>query len=218
MKAFARFKNDFWCMDLAYVDELAKDNNGVKYILVSQDLFDRTVESKRMKKKDSNETARAFLTIITRKNRPKKTCVDRGTEFAGDFKKIFKAEGIQFYSTMSETMAAFAERTIRSLKIILYRYMEDNGYNYIHKLTHFVTTLISRRYCSIDLIPKNVKTFCPFCTPNSYENLENPSLKLETEFASRSMSNPSEKVVSHSLHKRFSKMLNFFPENFQYTQ
>ena len=35
--------------------------------------------------------------------------------------------------------------------------MEDNGYKYIHKLTQFVTTLNSRRNCSIDLIPKNVK-------------------------------------------------------------
>ena len=58
---------------------------------------------------------------------------------------------------MSETMAAFAERTIRSVKNILYRYMEDNGYKYIHKLTQFVTTLNSRRDCSIDFIPKNVK-------------------------------------------------------------
>ena len=35
--------------------------------------------------------------------------------------------------------------------------MEDNGYKYIHKLTQFVTTLKSRRSCSIDLMPKNVK-------------------------------------------------------------
>ena len=35
--------------------------------------------------------------------------------------------------------------------------MEDNGYKYIHKLTQFVTTLNSRRNCSVDLIPKNVK-------------------------------------------------------------
>ena len=34
MKAFARFKIELWCMDLAYVDKLAKDNNGVKYLLV----------------------------------------------------------------------------------------------------------------------------------------------------------------------------------------
>ena len=58
---------------------------------------------------------------------------------------------------MSETKAAFAERTIRFLKNILYCYMEDKGYKYIHNLTQFVTTLNSRRNCSIDLIPKNVK-------------------------------------------------------------
>ena len=57
---------------------------------------------------------------------------------------------------MSETMAAFAERTIQSLKYKLYRYMEDNGYKYIHKLTQFVKTLNSRK-CLIDLKPKNVK-------------------------------------------------------------
>ena len=28
MKAFARFKNEIWCLDLAYVDKLAKDNYG----------------------------------------------------------------------------------------------------------------------------------------------------------------------------------------------
>ena len=53
MKAIARFKKEIRCMDLAYVDELAKDNNGVKYLLVRQDLFDRTVDAKRMKTKDS---------------------------------------------------------------------------------------------------------------------------------------------------------------------
>ena len=40
-------------MDLAYVDELARSNNGVKYLLGRQDLFDRAVDAKRMKTKDS---------------------------------------------------------------------------------------------------------------------------------------------------------------------
>ena len=66
--------------------------------------------------------------MSTKKNRIKKNWVDKGTEFAGEFKKLCKAEGKHFYSTMSETKAAFPERTIRSLKEILYRYMEDNGY------------------------------------------------------------------------------------------
>ena len=68
MKAFARFENEIWCMDLAYIGKLAKDNNGVKYLLVRQDLFDRTVDAKGMKSKDSKETVRAFLSMVTKKN------------------------------------------------------------------------------------------------------------------------------------------------------
>ena len=98
--------------------------------------------------------------------------------------------------------------------------MEDKGYKYIHKLNQFVTTLNARRNCSIDLIPKKVKNsdICPFCTANHYENLENPSLNLDTELASRSMTHSSGRVINHSLQKKFSKLLQFLPENFQHTQ
>ena len=115
-------------MDLAYVDKLAKDNNGVKYLLVRQDLLDRTVDAKGMKTKDSKETVKTFSKMITKKKRPKKIWLDQGTEFAGEFEKCCSAEGIEIYSTMSETKAAFAERTIRSLKNVLYRHMEDHRY------------------------------------------------------------------------------------------
>ena len=127
MRAFPRFKNEIWCMDLAYVNKLAKENNGVKYTLVRQNLVDRTVNAKGMKTNDSQETVKAFSAMITKRNRPKKIWVDKGTEFAGAFKRFCVAEGIQVYSTMSETKAAFAERTMRSLENILYRYMENFG-------------------------------------------------------------------------------------------
>ena len=110
-----------------------------------------------MKTKDSNETVCPFLTMITKKNRPEKNWVDKRTKFAAEFEKLCKAEGLQIQPTRIETKAAFAERRRRSLKNILYRYMEDNGYKYIRKLTQFVTTLNSRRNCSIDLIPKNIR-------------------------------------------------------------
>ena len=114
-----------------------------------------------MKTKDSQETVKAFSSIITKKNRPKKIWVDKGTEFAGAFKKFCAAEGIHVYSTLSETKAAFAERTIRSLNNIIYRYMEVFGYTYKHKLSQFITTLNSRRNSSIDMRPNTVKN-CDF--------------------------------------------------------
>ena len=146
-------------MDLADVDKLAKKNNGVKYLLVRQDLFDRTVNAKGMKTKDSQETVKVFSTMITKKNWREKIWVDKGTEFAGACKKFCVAEGLQIYSTMSETKAAFAERTIRSLKNNLYRYMEDFVYKYIHNLPQFFTTLSSRRNSLIDMRPNTVKNW-----------------------------------------------------------
>ena len=86
MRAFARFRNESWCMDLAYVDKLAKESNGVNCLLVRQDFFDETVNAKGMKTKDSQETANAFSSMITKRNRPKKIWFDKGTEFDGAFK------------------------------------------------------------------------------------------------------------------------------------
>ena len=60
MKIFGRFKNEIWIMDLAYVGKLAKDNNGLKNVLVRQDLFDETVDTKGMKTKDSEKGSCIF--------------------------------------------------------------------------------------------------------------------------------------------------------------
>ena len=58
---------------------------------------------------------------------------------------------------MSETKAAFAERTMRSLKNILYCYMEDYGYTFSHKLPQFIGTMNSRNNCRIDMKPNHVR-------------------------------------------------------------
>ena len=107
---------------------------------------------------DSKEPVRSILRMITKKSRPQKTWVDKGTEFDGEFEIVCKAERIQIYSTMSAIRVVFAERTKRSLKSILHRYLEDFGYKYIHKISQFVTTPTSRKNCSINLISKIVET------------------------------------------------------------
>ena len=108
-------------MDLAFVDNLAKNNNRIKYLLVRQDMFVRTVDAKGIKTKDSTKTVKFFSGMVTKKSQPKTFWVNQGSELAEDFKKLCVAEGIHVYSTMSETKATFAERTIRSLKNILNR-------------------------------------------------------------------------------------------------
>ena len=61
-KAFARFENEVWCMDLAYIDKLGKNIRvvSVQFLLLPYDLFDRNVVAKVMKIKRSKEILRAF--------------------------------------------------------------------------------------------------------------------------------------------------------------
>ena len=156
MRGFASFRNEFWCMNLAFGDKLAKDNNGVKYLLVRQDMYDRAVDAKGVRTKDSKETVKIFSKMIT-KGINQKNLIDQGTDFAGDSKKFCVAEGIHVYSTMSETKTTFGERTFRSLKNILYRYMDEHGYKYIHKLSQFVKIMNSRKTRTIIMVPNKVK-------------------------------------------------------------
>ena len=116
-----------------------------------------------MKTRDSQETVKAFSSMITEKNRRKMIWVDKGTKIAGTVIKFCAAEWIHVYSTMSENKAAFAERTILSLKNILYRCMEAFGYKYIHKLPQFFTTLNCRSKSSIAMRPNTLKN-CNFMT------------------------------------------------------
>ena len=63
-----------------------------------------------------------------------------------------------------------------------------------------------------------IPTVCPLLTAIHYNNLETPSLKLETEQASTSMTNFSGKVSYHSFFRIFMKLFHSLPENLQQTQ
>jgi len=155
MTATARFINDIWCIDLAYMDKLAAENKGVMYLFVAVDLFSRYVRVQPMKSKTAKEAKKALSNM---KTYPKKIWVDQGTEFAGVFKQYCKALGIHVYHTFSDTKAAYAERAIQSLKNVIYRYMEDSGtYRYIDHLQSFVGTLNSRVNRSTGIPPNKIK-------------------------------------------------------------
>ena len=89
MKAFPSFGNEIRCMDLAYVDKLAKDKICLKYLLVRQDLFDRTVDAKGMKKKRFQGNG---------------LCI-----FDDDYKKVFPKIGLTRQQNLLESLKNYAK-------------------------------------------------------------------------------------------------------------
>ena len=110
---------------VACFNEIAKSKEGWEYLLVHPEFSVRTVDQEETKTKDSNWTFRALLTMITKQVQPKTAGVEKGTELPVEFKKLCKAEGMKNYSTMKETNAAIAERTVGFREIFHYCFLED---------------------------------------------------------------------------------------------
>ena len=152
-------------MDLAYVMKLAKEKNGVKYLLNRQDLFDKMLDAKCMKGKDSKENVRTVLAMITKKNRSKKIWVGKGTELSGQLRRLCKAEAMHFHSTLCETKTAFVERTIQASKKYQDRHMEDFGHKCIHKMSQFIRTHKHQKKLLHRLDTKKHQEFRPLVHP-----------------------------------------------------
>ena len=84
-----------------------------------------------------------------------------GSNFQERLKRFVLLGGYKLTLLWAKLEAAFAERTIRSLKKILFRSMEHYGYKYKLKLPQSITTLNSRRNISLDMRPNTVKN-CKF--------------------------------------------------------
>ena len=109
LKVIAYEINEIWSIDVAYVDKLAKYNNGVKYLLVAVDVLSRFLRVVPMRSKSAPDAAKAFEKMIE-KVQPQKVWSDKGTEFKGAFKNLCDQRGIATYTTASETVSFCREK------------------------------------------------------------------------------------------------------------
>ncbi len=124
LKAISPAIDEIWSMDLAYVDKLARYNDNVHYLLVCVDVLSRFLRIEPLVNKEADTTKEGLQHMIKRDNkRPHKIWVDNGTEFLGEFGAFCRKNDIVVYSTHSETKSALAERYIRTVKGILYKYL-----------------------------------------------------------------------------------------------
>ena len=142
------------------MQSIASENKNVRYLLVAVDTFSRYLRVEPMKDKNASTPKKAFqrmLKLRKKKISPERVWVDDGKEFLGAFKNFCEANKIIVYQTHNEKKSAFAERNIRSLKSLIYKYMnESHTTKYVDQLPNFVKVINGRVNRVTGLAPKNV--------------------------------------------------------------
>ena len=156
-KIYAPEIDSLWEADLAFVQDVAKEND-VNYLLVVIDVFSKFLWVRPMKNKTARSLVQAFDSILSEKRKPEKLRTDKGTEFINElFQQYLKKQEIQFYTAMNEPKAAVVERVNHTLKSKLYCYFTGvNSLRYIDVLKDIVDSYNNTYHRSIGQTPATV--------------------------------------------------------------
>lgn len=133
--------NDQADIDLMSVENISKDNDGVKYLLIVIDIFSRFLMVRPLLNKKA-QTVLAAVKDILLERKFTKLRSDFGSEFINkDIKKFMKKQGIYLFNTHSNHKANYAERVIRTLRGMIFRMLrQQRNYRYIDHLQDIVSS------------------------------------------------------------------------------
>ena len=149
-----------WDVDLADVSNLASENDGVRYLFVAIDVFSRHLWVVPVKNKRHESIIDGFKEIFESGRRPKEVRSDPGSEWKNKWVKAYlDKEGIDHYVTHNITHANYAERVIRTLKSLMYRYFNHKRtYQYLDVLNDLVRNYNTRPHSALGSKPPNSVT------------------------------------------------------------
>lgn len=181
-----------WQADLCDVQDLAKYNDGHRYILTVIDILSRYGWAIPLKNKSANIVKEAFIKIFNKDNRiPQRIQTDQGKEFENkDVQKLMSDYRIELFSVKSAYKAAIVERWNRTLKNQLWKYFTaKNTFRWLDILPALVDNYNHRIHRTIQMKPANVTIENAMDVWNTlYDNSEKKKrnqvvvLKLENVF------------------------------------
>jgi len=146
-------------MDLVDFRNISNYNHGWNYILVIIDLFSKTIWLEKMKTKSGPEVCDSIKNCFARMEMPPQTVIfDEGLEFYNKYvDQLFLQYNIHYYSIKTITKASAAERVIKTIKSLIYKYFTQNN---TKKWTGIVTDIESNYndtwHSSIKMAPNDV--------------------------------------------------------------
>ena len=162
-KVYSSFRDNTSDIDLPDMQLLSQYNKGIKYLLCAIDLFSEYAWDVPLKDKRGITIVNAFQKIISKggkaesegRCKPNKIWVDQGGEFYNNlFKRFFRINNIEMYSTYHEGKSVAAERFIRTLKNRIFKHMTAISKNvYFNMLDHIITKYNNTMHRTIKMKP-----------------------------------------------------------------
>ena len=109
---------------------LARQNDGMRYLLTVIDVFSKFAWVEQVKTKQAPVVTDAFRKVleVAATRRPRRLQTDKSKEFFNaSFANLIRNHGIQHFASNSDQKAAVVERVNRSIKTRLWTYMSDKG-------------------------------------------------------------------------------------------
>lgn len=165
LKKFPRLKtlvngiDEQWQIDLLDMSWFAKENSGVKFLLVAIDIFSRYTWAVPLMNKSQGSVTLALESILKEGRIPQKIQSDQGKEFNNTtFKNLMEKYGIYHFMTSDDTIkCAFVERMNRTIREKIYRFLyHQNTRNYIQALPELIKSYNNTIHSAIKMKPMEV--------------------------------------------------------------
>lgn len=111
--------NDQADLDLMSVENISKQNDDVKYLLIMIDVFSQFLIVRTLLRKTSAAVLSA-VEEVSKFHKFKELRSDKGLEFNNrDFKKYMNQQGIHFFTSQNTPKANYSKRVQRTLRTIM---------------------------------------------------------------------------------------------------
>ena len=143
-------------IDVAFLNELSRFNDGIKYLLVCIDSFTKFAFVRGMVDKTARSTLNCFISILNQaRKKPQIIVSDRGLEFMNqEFLNFCRGHGMKLINNYTSTHAPIAERFIRTLKKLITKYLTStNQKRYIDELQNLIQSYNTRFHNTIKMAP-----------------------------------------------------------------
>ena len=149
-------------IDLLDMQKFAKNNKGMKWVLICVDIFTRRAEAVAIKTKSTEDTLEGLETIIKKLGKPQIIASDNGGEFKGAVAKWLKHQHILHKTNeiLDHKVLGIIDRFSQTLKNMLYKYFtKSQTTEWLTVLPKFIKAYNSTIHSSLGISPNDAEKY-----------------------------------------------------------